>query len=306
MGLRKVVSNLNKRMPSGIGVFARKALLGWGMVTADLRMVPDFIVIGAQRAGTTTLFRVLSEHPEVVRATVSKGVFYFDLNYSKGMRWYRGHFPLRFLANLGVRGRARTFESSGYYLFHPLAAERMARDLPNVKVVAMLRDPVERAYSAHRHELMRGFETEDFETALALEPERTTGADERIRQRPDQEDFDHRHHSYVARGQYAPQLQRYVDQMGPDRVFVVDADRFFGDPEEELAALFSWLGLAPWLPPEVAQWNAQAREPMDPELRERLTLQFADSDEALEQIMGRTPSWVEARRGSAPQPAADD
>ncbi|MGC3994494.1 MAG: sulfotransferase [Propionicimonas sp.] len=254
-------------------------------------MEPDFIILGAQRAGTTTLFRVLNEHPDVVRPTVTKGTGYFESNYGKGRAWYRSHFPIRALARWRTGGRARTFESSGYYLFHPLSASRIAADLPNVRVVAMLRDPVERAYSAHRHELRRGFETEEFEPALALEAERLAGEEDRIRTQPGYDSFDHRHHAYVTRSRYADQVQRYVDALGPERVFIVDADRFFTEPQDELTELFAWLGLNPWLPAEVEQWNAQPREPMDDELRARLREEFAESDEKLRGLMRRPPSW---------------
>ncbi len=253
-------------------------------------MRPDFIVVGAQRSGTTTLFRVLSEHPDVVRPTLSKGIGYFDVNYAKGPRWYRGHFPLALPARLRTRGRARAFESSGYYLFHPLAPERIARDLPEVRIVVMVRDPVERAYSAHRHELVRGFEAEPFERALELEPERLEGEEDRLRREADYQSYQHRHHGYLARGRYAEQIQRYLDLLGPERVYIIDADAFFEDPSE-LSDLFDWLGLAPWLPDEVGQHNAQARTPMDEGLRQRLRDGFADADLALAAQMGRTPHW---------------
>jgi hypothetical protein len=149
-----------------------------GRLTAPWRMTPDFLVIGGQRCGTTSMYRTLSQHPAVLKAVRHKGVHYFDTDYDKGMAWYRAHFPLQRTAaqverRLGVR--PQTFESAPYYMFHPLAAERIERDLPGVKVIVLLRDPVERAYSAHAHELARGYETEDFETALALEDSRLEG-----------------------------------------------------------------------------------------------------------------------------------
>lgn len=296
MTLRSIAFRANRVLPQGVGRVVRGAVLRWGMLTAGLRMDPDFIVVGAQRAGTTTLFRVLSEHPDVVRPTLSKGIGYFDLNHHRGLRWYRGHFPLRLFARLRTGGRAKAFESSGYYLFHPLAPERIARDLPKVKIVVMVRDPAERAYSAHRHELVRGFETEDFETALALEEGRLAGEEDRIRTEPGYESHHHRHHAYQARSRYAPQIRRYLDLLGSDRVYVVDADRFFVDTAE-LSGLFAWLGLAPWLPEEVKQWNAQPRGPMPTATRERLRAEFASDDEDLARIMGRTPSWVPAAEG---------
>lgn len=302
MSIRSVVSNAHKTLPGSLNTAARAVLSAWGTATAGLRMEPDFIILGAQRSGTTTLFRVLNAHPDVVRPTVTKGTGYFESHYGRGRNWYRGHFPIRALARARTGGRAKTFESSGYYLFHPLSAQRIAADLPGVKVVAMLRDPVERAYSAHRHELRRGFETEKFEAALALEAQRLAGEEERIASDPAYDSFEHRHHAYVTRGRYAGQIQRYVDALGPDRVFLVDADRFFSDPHGELTELFAWLGLSDWLPPEVARWNAQEREPMSDELRARLRDEFADADAQLEPLMRRPPSWLETGTRTADDP----
>ena len=162
---------------------ARAMARGAGRLTSGARTTPDVLIVGGQRCGTTSLFKTLRQHPAVLPPVLHKGVHYFDTGYPRGMGWYRAHFPLRATAarvqrRTGVR--PITVESSPYYMFHPLAAERIDRDLPGVKVLVLLRDPVERAYSAHAHELARGFETEDFRTALDLEEERLDGEVERL------------------------------------------------------------------------------------------------------------------------------
>ena len=289
--LRRLTRLVRERAPHGFVMWLRGWLSRWGSWTAPWRLEPSFIILGAQRAGTTTLYRVLSEHPAVARPTVSKGIGYFDVHYAKGARWYRGHFPLARLARRRHGPHATTFESSGYYLFHPLAPERIARDLPDVRVVAMVREPVERAYSAHRHELSRGFETEEFERAVDLEDERTAGEAEKMVADPSYVSFEHRHHSYLARSRYSEQIDRYLDALGPERVYVVDADVFFADPVVEFERLRAWLGLPSWKPAKVEQWNARPRLPMSAELRERLDRYFAPYDARLAEQMGRQPSW---------------
>ncbi|WP_262848561.1 sulfotransferase family protein [Mumia quercus] len=289
---RQLVRRVRDAMPASLGRWVRRAATFWGTATSRWRMEPDFIIVGAQRCGTTTLYRVLSEHPDVVRPTLSKGIGYFDLHYARGRRWYRGHFPVRFLADRRARhGRAFTFESSGYYLFHPLAAERIAADLPRTRLVVLVRDPVERAYSAHRHELARGFETEPFEEALKLEDERLAGEEQRLVEDPSYQSFEHRHHGYLARGRYAPQIRRLQEAVGDDRVYVMDADRFFDTPQEEFARLCAWLGMPAWTPDAVEQWNARQRDPMPAELRRSLEAEFADLDDELSQMLGRPVSW---------------
>jgi hypothetical protein len=276
--------------PDGIQVLARGVAHRLGEATAGVRMQPSFLVAGAQRCGTTTLYRLLADHPSVVRPVFSKGIGYFDVNYARGWAWYRGHFPIASLAALRA-DRPVTFESSGYYLYHPLAAGRIAADLPGVRLLVLVRDPVERAYSAHRHELLRGFETEPFERALELEPDRLAGEEDRLRSDPAYQSFSHRHHSYLARGRYAGQIERLREAVGPDRVLVVDADRFFEDPYRSFAEIQEWLGLPGWRPAEVGKLNARPRDPMAWALRERLLERFEDADRALVPMLGAEPSW---------------
>jgi hypothetical protein len=173
-----------------------------GQVTCGLRMSPEFLVIGCNRCATTALHRALIAHPLIVPPTFHKAVGYFDLNYHRGDRWYRGHFPTQAVATHRAREYGRppmAMETSNYYFDHPLAAGRIANDLPDVKMVAILRNPVERAHSAYRHNANRGMETESFEAVLELEAERNEGERERILADPRYESFADRSQSHLRR-----------------------------------------------------------------------------------------------------------
>jgi hypothetical protein len=265
-----------------------------GRISSPWRMTPAFLVIGGQRCGTTSMYRTLSQHPAVLKAVRHKGVHFFDTDYDKGMAWYRAHFPLERTAagverRLGVR--PQTFESSPYYMFHPLAAERIERDLPGVKVIVLLRDPVERAYSAHAHELARGYETEDFETALALEDSRLDGEAERLIADPHHRSHSHQHHGYLQRGRYVDHLERLEKVFGRDRILVVDSHRFFSEPEPVYDDVLEFLGLPNTGYPVFEQHNARPRSPMPAELRERLEAHFEPYDERLVSWLGHPVSW---------------
>jgi hypothetical protein len=271
----------------------RATVLALGTSTQILRATPDFIVAGAQRCGTTSLFRALVEHPQVVRPAFHKGVNYFDLNYFRDESWYRAHFPIRRVAGVRTRryGPPAFFEASGYYLYHPFAMERLARDLPEAKIVVMLRDPVERAYSAYQHEQARGYERESFETALALEDDRLVGEEDRMRRDPAYESFTHRHHSYRHRGQYAEQLRRLYSLIPRHRVHVMQSENFFADPASEFRMLTDFLGLPSFQPGRFDQYNARPRDPMTPETRMMLTRHYAAHDESLAGLIGEVPAW---------------
>lgn len=261
-------------------------------LSAPARMLPGFLIVGAQRCGTTSMFKTLAQHPDVARPFLRKGVHYFDKSYPRGQRWYRGHFPLAATSRLRRRGRLPiTGESSPYYLFHPLAGARIAHDLPGVRLVVLLRDPVERAYSGHSHELARGYETLPFEAAVEAEPERLAGERERMLAEPGYDSPHWQHHAYVTRGQYVEQLEALAGHVGRDRLHVVDSGDFFADPEPVFDRVCDFLGLPRAAGIAYEQHNARSRAPMADALRARLTAHYAPYDERLARWWGTTPSW---------------
>lgn len=264
-------------------------------LTAERRLTPDFLVVGAQRAGTTSLYQALRQHPAFLRSGLRKGVHYFDMAYHRPMSWYRAHFPTRrraaaAAASLGTR--VVTGESSPYYMWHPLAPERIAADLPGVRLVAMLRDPVDRAYSAHAHEVARGFETEPFERAVELEPARLAGEVRRMAGDPSYHSHAVQHQAYLARGRYIEQLERLERLFGRERLHVIDSAEFFGRPEVAFGELCEFLQI-PVVTDGIqfGQHNARPRNDLPAGLRRRLRNHFDPYDARLAAWWGRTPSW---------------
>lgn len=284
---------LRSRLPTALHEVSRRGYIRVGTTTAAARCEPDFIMVGASRSGTTSLFRALMDHSQVVRPTVNKGVRYFDLNYGRGRAWYRGHFPLRTVAERHAApvGPPRVFEASGYYLFHPLTAARIGSDLPDVKLVAMLRDPVERAFSAWKHESARGFEWESFERALELEDERLLGEVDRITRDVGYESFCHRHHSHRSRGEYVDQLERLIRHVPREQIYVMQSEAFFDQPELEFRKLTAFLGLADRVPASFSQYNARPSSPMPLSVRRQLEDHFAPFNERLERLLGEPLRW---------------
>ncbi|HEY2795931.1 MAG TPA: sulfotransferase [Micromonosporaceae bacterium] len=269
----------------------------YGHLTSSSRILPSFLISGGQRCGTTSMYRALAAHPGIRKAVRHKGAHYFDISYAKGMRWYRGHFPT---ARAAARQSAQaggvpvqTFESSPYYMYHPLAADRIARDLPGVKLVVLVRDPIERAYSQHAHELARGFETEtDFETALSLEPSRLAGESERLAADPSAYSFSHQHHGYRGRGEYVRYLHRLADALGRDRIHVVDSAEFFATPQKAYDDVISFLGLPNLGYPTFEQHNARPRRlPIPAPVYAELSEHYRPFDAELSDWLGRTVSW---------------
>jgi hypothetical protein len=289
-----------RNVPSPVKRVVHLGSRSYGRLTAPARMTPSFLICGGQRCGTTSLYRALAAHPVVLKAVLHKGVHYFDTSYGNGMSWYKGHFPLQRSAQkitekYGVP--AQTFESSPYYMYHPQAAARIAHDLPDARLIVLVRDPVERAYSQHAHEVARGFETErDFGAALALEPARLHRQEERLAHDPGYYSFAHQHHAYRARGEYARYLREMAKHVGRQRIHVVESERFFAEPQRVYDEVLTFLGLPTDLPrPPFERHNARPRTTdMPARLRTDLTAHFAAHDDALAGWLGRPPLW---RRG---------
>lgn len=281
-------------LPQIVQEALRLGSLRFGRLTSGARMGPTFLICGAQRCGTTTMYRTLRQHPGVLAPVLHKGVHYFDTSYERGPAWYRAHFPTRRTAARLARASGsptQAFESSPYYLFHPLAASRIAKDLPGARIISLLRDPVERAYSAHAHESARGYEREPFEKALELEPSRLAGEEERLCSEPNYVSFSHQHHAYFQRGRYLRQLQHFERVVGRDRMLVIDSEDFFTDPEPVWRATLDFLELPAGDLPVFEQHNARSRSALPDSVRLRLCDAYQQDDTDLAKWWGRTPSW---------------
>jgi hypothetical protein len=285
-----------RKVPSPVKRVVHLGSRSYGRLTAPARMTPSFLICGGQRCGTTSLYRALAAHPVVLKAVLHKGVHYFDTSYRRGMSWYKGHFPLQRTGHKVAQrygSPAQTFESSPYYMYHPQAAARIAHDLPDAKLVVLVRDPVERAYSQYAHEVARDFEQEqDFGSALALEPARLHRQEEKLAEDPGYYSFAHQHHAYRARGEYARYLSALSAHIDRSRIHVVESERFFAEPEQVYDEVLDFLGLPDLGRPPFEKHNARPRtSDMDPQVRRNLTAHFAPHDEDLAQWLGRTPIW---------------
>jgi hypothetical protein len=277
---------------------AAKALIRAAAVaTADLRPGPELLLIGSKRGGTTSLWRYLIEHPGVLptvpRAEKIKGVYYFDENWARGDEWYRSHFPSR--ARRAVVARRLGYEpvamdASPYYLFHPLAPERARATVPDAHIVAVLRNPVERAYS-HWKERRNHTEALSFAEAIDAEEVRTRGEEERILADPDYVSFAHRHQTYVAQGMYAPMLERWFAAFPREQVTVLPAEEFYADPQALVDQLCDRLSLPRHRLASVEPFNAEPSAGMDPAVRARLEERLAPAIAAVEELLGREMPW---------------
>ncbi|HYO32630.1 MAG TPA: sulfotransferase domain-containing protein [Nocardioidaceae bacterium] len=229
-----------------VGTVAASVRPKW---TARARMRPGYLIIGTKRGGSTSLAAWVSQHPQTAPCLSNKGTHFFDINYPRGPQWYFSRFEKP------RDGWRTTGEASPYYMYHPAAPERIATTLPEVKLIAVLRDPVERAWSQYRYEVSRGNETETFERALDLEPERLRGERERLLNDPTYPGKPYRHHGYLERGHYAEQLERFFARFSREQVLLLGSEQMFADPHSELGRVWDFLGLEQMRLPELAAYH---------------------------------------------------
>ena len=205
-----------------------------------LRMHPSFLIIGTQKGGSTSLYNYLVAHPSIQAASV-KETHFFDYYAEKSHHWYLSHFPLKRTKHLRMSG-----EASPSYLFYPDVPERVRDILPNVKLIVLLRNPIERAYSHYRHVCRYGFEPLSFEEAVLRELQ--------LRESPDfwarviesrREGRGQEFYCYFSRGLYASQLRRWESFFPREQQLILKSEDFFSNTAEVYARVERFLGLAP-------------------------------------------------------------
>jgi sulfotransferase family protein len=282
--MRRLPAEAIPQIPEPLRKVARNAVWALGRATARWRPLPGFLVIGAQKAGTTALYAYLRWHPGITGPSW-KEVSFFDRHWWRGEAWYRGQFPLR-------AGERLVGEASPSYLFHPLAPERARRLVPGVKLVALLRDPVDRAYSQYQHEVALGREPLSFEDALAAEDDRLRGEVERLVADPRAFSRAWWDHSYASRGRHAEQLQRWLAVFPREQLLVVRTEDLGQRPAETYATILSFLGAEPHDLPEYPRVFDRDYEPMRPETRAALAATFVEPNRRLEALLGRKLGWT--------------
>jgi hypothetical protein len=287
------LAGLRQALPVPVKRPLRPAKRAYHALTSGARALPDLIIIGAQKSGTTSLYTYLASHPAIARA-VTKEVHYFDVNYHKGLSWYRTHFPLR--RQLEQAGRRLgvdpiVVEASPYYLAHPLAPYRVKGLLPNVRMIVLLRNPIERAISHHNHAIADGSERLPLAEAVEREEERLDGEAARIESVPLYTSFNHQHFSYLARGRYAEQLEVWYSLFEREQLLILESARFFADPGATLDRVYDFLGLPHHDCEGYTAIGARTYPDIDPALEQRLGGYFASHNERLWELIGDDFGW---------------
>lgn len=287
--LEKIKSFVTLSLPNKIDRTTRT-------LTAHWRLMPDFLVIGGQKCGTTSLYQYLVTHPHIISA-MKKQMHFFDNHYEKGITWYRAHFPSSLYKQYFKHVHKEDFitgEATPYYIFHPLAARRAAKFLPNAKFVLVIRNPVDRAYSHYHHEIRKGTETLSFEEALAKEPERLAGEKEKMLASDSYYSFNYQRYSYLSRGLYAEQLSEWFNYFPKEQFFVVKSEDMYRNTTDIVKQIFKFLNLPEFPEFKIEKdqyYNVGKYEKMDSKMKEKLVEYFKPHNEKLYKLLDRDFGW---------------
>lgn len=284
---------IRARLSASMRARVNRARMSMRAPTARFRVLPDFLIIGGMRCGTSSLYKWLGAHPSVA-PSLRKETRYLSTGYWKGEAWYRSQFPTRLRTRLHSVVRPaglQVFEASPDYLFYPGVPERAVRLLPQAKLIVLLRDPVDRAVSHYIHNVAARHERLPFLQALLSEKERTA--------RPPWGRSGHQYpllrYSYVARGIYVDQLMAWERCYPRGRMLILRSEDLFARPTDIYREILEFLDLPPWQPRRFPNFSQAA--PRTPhiggldEARVWLSERLGPHNLRLYEWLGRDMGW---------------
>lgn len=248
------------------------------------KRLPDFLIIGAMKSGTTSLYHYLIRHPKIIPAS-RKEIHFFDVNFNKGISWYKSRFPL--LSN--SKADCLTGEASPYYMFHPHAPRRICRTLPQGKLIVILRNPVDRAYS--QYGFIKGIKASSFEKAIQKEKKRINKAKENMLRDENFNSSFYRRHSYLSRGIYVDQLRAFKYYFRRNQILVLKSEDFFENPQHVLNRVCRFLELPKHNFTNFSVFNRRQYSSMDPSTRKELVEFFKPHNKRLYKFLDEDFGW---------------
>lgn len=280
--LRKLLPE--KRYSELRSVYHKARHRSTNLLQGFLSALPDFIILGAQRCGTSSLYSYLTSHPQVIPAS-RKEVHFFDNNFDKGELWYRKHFPsvVRMLSGEYITG-----EASPYYLYHPHVARRISEVIQDPKLVVLLRDPVDRAISHYWLEVNQ-CENEDLtmEDAFEREDKRLKAEKERLILDEGYYSFNYQHFSYLDRGKHLQQIERFKRYFDEEQILVIKSESLFEETQSTYEKVTDFLNIERYILDLTDARNTGKYDRETPQqIRNRLEEYYSDQKVRIEEELG--------------------
>ena len=251
--------------------------------TQCLHTLPDFLIIGAGKCGTSSLYEYLIQHTSVNKS-LTKQIHFFDRYYDRGVAWYKVCFPFKWQKSISG-------EATPHYMTHPLAAERAFKVVPNAKIIAMLRNPIDRAFSHYKMEFRNNNENLSFEDAIEQEEYRISGEFEKMLNNENNNGMNYPHRAYVKCGEYFEQIKRWKKFYPNEQILIIKSEDFFDNPEKITNQVFEFLVLPPFKLKEYPVIRKGNYDRMNLDTRRKLAEYFRSYNEKLYKLLGRDFGW---------------
>lgn len=264
-------------------------------LSSPFRMLPDFLIIGAARCGTTSLYEYLISHPNISSAS-GKEVYFFDKKYSKGLNWYKSFFPFKsntlFHTNLS-KNKILTGEATPRYLYHHHSPKRIFKTLPNVKLIVLLRNPIDRAYSHYQMEVDHNHETLSFEDAIEKEKSIVQHEIELMDHDENYYSVEFYRKSYLTRGIYVTQLKNWFKFFPRNQFLILKSEDFYFNTSDVYNKVLKFLELPEYNLQQYKQFKMRPYSSMNDEIRKKLTDYFTPYNKELYKLLGTNFNWEE-------------
>ncbi|NIP61655.1 MAG: sulfotransferase [Nitrosopumilaceae archaeon] len=279
------------------------------LISYKFGCLPNFMIIGSPKCGTTSLYHYLCQHPNILPA-ITKETYFFNGYYSKNKNWYKMFFPNKFsiMQNEKRKGITLTGEATPSYLSHPLVPKRVFDFIPNCKLIVILRNPIDRAYSHYHNNLRNGVETESFEFAIEHESERINDMSYEINSEKKQEKNDETFiehlkkllnfrvqnfqlYSYLSDGIYVRSLKRWMKIFPKEQFLILETSELKKKSNRITNTVFDFLGLSEFNIPDLSIKQKTTRNTMNPDTRKKLKKIFEPHNEELFKFIGKDFHW---------------
>lgn len=259
-------------------------------LTSPLRVLPDFFVIGAAKAGTTSLYHYLDEHPCVYSSTY-KEVGFFDTNFELGLNWYKSFFPLVFTKEFSKIKKHcfMAYDVTPSYIRRPWVARRISSLFPRAKIIAILRNPIDRTYSHYHMGIRSGFEKRSFEEVISEDMKNIEKSNRLLKD--DNYMATVIEKSYVGRGFYAEQLITWFNLFSKEQILILTTEDLELDTQKTLDRIFEFLHLQKYELKNREKRNVGSYEKMNNETRKILVDFFKPYNEQLYLLLNQKFDW---------------
>ena len=257
-------------------------------MTANSRVLPDFIIIGTVRSATTSLYYNMCKHPSILPAFTDE-IGFFDSNYHLGIEWYKSMFPKKAEMDK-IKEKTKfsiTGEDTPFYFWKADAVDRIHEVIPVCKLIAILRNPIDRAYSNYQIGVKYGSEDLSFEEAISEEKNFLENNTSQV----DSELKYSRPRSYLAKGHYSEQMKLWYKKFPRNQLLIISTEEYVTEYQKTFDNIFRFLELPIHKINNPEKKKVEKYASMNSNTRQQLLDYFRPYNSDLYKLIGKEFDW---------------